>query len=128
MLNETSEDDFDTILAEMEKELNMADLMKELGYACTASLSQCKEMLSLFLPLTEITVARILGTIVRTNTGLENNQDTYLTFCSAIGSSSLADIPLLDSWNIDVLIDSIKQLVSSCLTWPSNIYSSFDIL
>lgn len=113
MIYESSENEFDAILAEMEKELNMADLMKELGYGCTTNVSQCKEMLSLFLPLTEITVARILGTIVRTNTGLEHNQSTYLTFCSAIGGSSLPDLPLLDSWNIDVLVDSIKLLVSS---------------
>ena len=66
MFNENSENEFDIILAEMEKELCMADLMKEFGYGCTVNVTQCKDMLSLFLPLTEVTVARIFGSVVRT--------------------------------------------------------------
>ncbi|CAA2972771.1 Hypothetical predicted protein [Olea europaea subsp. europaea] len=65
-LNEGSEDDFDAILAEMEKTISMADMMKELGYGCTVNVSQCKEMLSLFLPFSEVTIARVLATVVRT--------------------------------------------------------------
>ncbi|KAM7476295.1 hypothetical protein LguiB_023538 [Lonicera macranthoides] len=102
--------EFDDILAEMEKETSMSDIMKELGYGCTVNVTQCREMLSLFLPLTEVTVAKIIGTIVRTDAGLEDSSNTFLTFCSAVGSSSLSDLPLLNSWNIDVLVDSINQL------------------
>lgn len=111
MLNDGSENEFDTILAEMEKELSMAELMTEFGYGCTVNVSQCKEMLSLLLPLTEVTVARIFGTVIRTSAGLDSYQNTYLTFCSAISSSSLSDFPHLDSWSVDVLIESITQLV-----------------
>lgn len=113
--DESSENDFDTILAEMDKEMSTAGLMKELGYGCTMSVSQCKEILSLFLPLTEKTVGAILGTIVRTNDGLEDSQNSYSTFCCALGGSSLSDPPGFDSWNIAVIIESIKQLVSSML-------------
>lgn len=109
------EDDFDSILAEMEKEMSMGDIMKELGYGCTVNASQCREILSLFLPLTEITVSKILGTIARTQSGLEDNQNTFSTFSLALGCSSSSDLPLLNSWNIDVLIDTIKQLVSLLL-------------
>ncbi|KAB1225230.1 CCR4-NOT transcription complex subunit 1 [Morella rubra] len=104
------EDDFDSILAEMEKEMSMGDIMKELGYGCTVNASQCREILSLFLPLTEITVSKILGTIARTQSGLEDNQNTFSTFSLALGCSSSSDLPLLNSWNIDVLIDTINQL------------------
>ncbi|KAI8024154.1 CCR4-NOT transcription complex subunit 1 [Camellia lanceoleosa] len=62
------------------------------------------------LPLTDITVSRILGTIVRTHAGLEDNQNAFSTFCYALGTDSSFDLPLMSSWNIDVLIDSIKQL------------------
>ncbi|XP_047948828.1 CCR4-NOT transcription complex subunit 1-like [Salvia hispanica] len=109
-LDEGSEDDFDAILAEMEKEISIADVMCELGYGCTANLSQCKEMLSLFLPLTDATVAKILGTIARTYAGLDNSQNVYATFRSALGGNSVLDLPSLNSWNVDVLVDSIKQL------------------
>lgn len=104
----------------MEKDISMADIMMELGYGCTANASQCKEILSLFLPLDEVTLSRILGTIVRTHTGLEDSQNTYSTFCSALGSSSATDSSRLSSWNADVLVDSIKQLVSiNVYCWPS---------
>lgn len=104
------ENDFDAIVAEMEEEISMADVMKELGYGCTMDTSKCKEILSLFLPLTEATVARILGTVIRTNAGLEDNTTTFSAFLSAIGCNSVSDLPSLSSWNVGVLVDSIKQL------------------
>ncbi|XP_019188947.1 PREDICTED: CCR4-NOT transcription complex subunit 1-like [Ipomoea nil] len=116
LLNEGSEDDFDALLAEMEKEMSMADIMKELGYGSTASVLQCKEILSLFLPLTEITIARILGMTVYTYSGLEDNHNIFLSFQTALGSSSLSDLPPLSSWNTDALIDAINQLAPG-LNW-----------
>lgn len=106
----SSECEFDSILAEMESETSMADVMRELGYGCTLNASRCKEVLSLFSPLTEATLARLVSTIVRINPGFEDNQSSYLTFCSAIGSSTTSDSSCLSSWNVDVLVDSIKQL------------------
>ena len=111
MFDEGNENDFDTVLAEVEGEMSMADIMKELGCGCTVNVSQCTEMLSLFLPLNEITVSRILGTLARTHAGLEDNQIAFSTFSSALGNGSSSDMPALSSWNIDVLIDSINQLV-----------------
>ncbi|XP_022867508.1 CCR4-NOT transcription complex subunit 1-like isoform X1 [Olea europaea var. sylvestris] len=110
LFNEDSEDDFDTILAEMEKEMSVADMMKELGYGCTMDVSQCKEMLSLFLPLNEFKIAKILGTIARTYAGLNDSQTAFTIFCSALGYNSVSDLPLLNSWNVHILVDSIKQL------------------
>ncbi|XP_047337457.1 CCR4-NOT transcription complex subunit 1 [Impatiens glandulifera] len=118
LFDEDHENDFDTLLAEMEKEMSMSDIMKELGYGCTVSVSQCKEMLSLFLPLTEVTVSRILGTIICTNTGLDDHQNTFPTFCSALGSTTSSDQTVLNSWNIDVLIDSIQQLAPR-ISWSA---------
>lgn len=115
-LNDDGEDDFDVLLADMEKEMSIADIMKELGYGCTASILQCKEMLSLFLPLTEVTVARILGMVVRTRSGIEDNLNMFSTFRTALGSISAADPSPLSSWNADVLIDAIKQLAPG-LNW-----------
>ncbi|KAL0012818.1 hypothetical protein SO802_007926 [Lithocarpus litseifolius] len=101
LFNDCGEDDFDSILAEMEKEMSMGDIMKELGYGCTVNASQCKEILSLFLPLPEFTLSKILGTIACTQAGLEDNQNTFSTFSLAVGCSNLSDLPLLNSWNID---------------------------
>ncbi|XP_004306964.1 PREDICTED: CCR4-NOT transcription complex subunit 1-like [Fragaria vesca subsp. vesca] len=110
LFHESGENDFDAILAEMEKEMSMGDIMKELGYGCTVDSSQCKEILSLFLPLNEITISKILGTIACTHAGLEDNQNTFSTFRLAMGYSTSSDLPMLNTWNIDVLVDTINQL------------------
>ncbi|KAF3440045.1 hypothetical protein FNV43_RR18323 [Rhamnella rubrinervis] len=107
------ENDFDAVLAEMEKEMSMGDILKELGYGCTVDALQCKEILSLFLPVTEATISKILGTIASTHTGLEDNQNTFSTFGLALDCNTLTDPPLLNTWNIDVLTDTIKQLAPS---------------
>lgn len=112
LLDACGENDFDAILAEMEKEMSMGDIVKELGYGCTVDLVQCKEILSLFSPITEVTISKILGTIASTHTGLEDNQNTFSTFGLALGCTTLTDLPLLNTWNIDVLTDTITQLVS----------------
>lgn len=111
LLHDSEENDFDVILAEMEKEINMGDILKELGYGCTVDSSQCKEILSLFLPLTELTISKILGTIACTHADLEDSQNTFSTFGMALGFNTSSDHPSLNSWNIDVLLDTIQQLV-----------------
>lgn len=110
---ESLDNDFDSILAEMEKEMSMGDIMKELGYGCTVNATQCKEILSLFLPLTEITICKILGMIARNHTGLEDSRNIYATFSLALGCSALSDLPSLNSWDVDVLLDTVKQLAPS---------------
>ncbi|XP_045789212.1 CCR4-NOT transcription complex subunit 1 [Trifolium pratense] len=108
--NECEENDFDAILADIQKEMNMGDIVKELGYGCTVDVSQCKEVLSLFLPLTDNMLSKLLGAIAHTHAGLEDNQSTFLTFGAALGYNNLSELPLLNSWNIDVLIDTVKNI------------------
>ena len=111
LFHDSGENDFDAILADIQKEMNMGDIVKELGYGCTVDVSQCKEIFSLFLPLTENTLSKLLGAIACTRTGLEDSQNTYLTFRAAHGYN-VSELPLLNSWNIDVLIDTLMHLVS----------------
>lgn len=114
-LTEGNDNEFDAILAEMEREMNIAEMLKELGYKCTSDVSVCKDLLSSFSPLTEVTVARILGAIVRSDAGLQDHENAFSTFFSALGRGTLPDMPPVNSWNTDVLVESIKQLVSSLL-------------
>ncbi|CAH9118024.1 unnamed protein product [Cuscuta europaea] len=94
----------------------MADIMKDLGYGCTANAMQCREILSLFLPLTEITVARVLGMIMRTYSGLEDTMNIFSTFGAAFGSTNVNDLPSPSSWDADILMDAIKMLAPG-LNW-----------
>lgn len=122
LFQDSEGNDFDAMLAEMEREMSMADILKELGYGCTVDVSQCKEILSLFLPLTEVTISKILGTIACTHAGLEDNQNTFSTFSMVFGCNSASDLPSLNGWNIDVLIDTIQLLVSVLLVLLCRFY------
>nr|KAJ0226494.1 hypothetical protein LSAT_V11C100038780 [Lactuca sativa] len=42
----------------------------------------------------------------------QDQENAFSTFCSALGRGSLPDMSSLSSWNTEVLIESIKQLVS----------------
>ena len=106
------ENEFDEILDEIVNETSLGDIISELGYGCTVDASHCNEVLSLFLPLTEATLSRLLGTIARMYAGREDNQNCCSTFYCAIGSSATLESTRLSSWNVNVLVDSINQLVS----------------
>ncbi|XP_058008298.1 uncharacterized protein LOC110666945 isoform X2 [Hevea brasiliensis] len=108
--HECEENEFYALLAEMEEEMSAGDIVKELGYGCTFDASHCREILSQFLPLTETTISKILGTIARSHASLEDNQSTFSNFGIALGCSISSDLPLLSSWDIDILVMTIKQL------------------
>ncbi|KAK3124635.1 hypothetical protein QOZ80_7BG0589710 [Eleusine coracana subsp. coracana] len=74
------DDDFDSLLSEIGKEISMADVITELGYG-----------------------------FVCTRTGLGEAHNTYSTFLSAFGSNQAIDASQLTAWNIDVLVDSINE-------------------
>ncbi|KAL8129102.1 hypothetical protein V2J09_018257 [Rumex salicifolius] len=105
-----SENDFDAVVAEMEREMNIAGIMKELGYGCTDDANNCKQILSFLSPLTEPTVSKIIGTVVCTQGGMLEGQNAFPIFLSATGCNFASDMPELSSWNINVLVDSIKEL------------------
>ncbi|XP_039051608.1 uncharacterized protein LOC120193065 [Hibiscus syriacus] len=112
----------------MEKEMSMRDIIKELGYGCTIKAAHGKEILSLYLPLTEMTISRILGAITRTYVSLEDYQTTFSTFRVALGCSNSLDLPTLSSCNIDVLIKTIKQLITRGSTFPMKQHYLFSCL
>ncbi|GJZ77246.1 hypothetical protein Tco_0641918 [Tanacetum coccineum] len=62
-LTEGNDNEFDAILAEMEKEMNIAEMLKELGCKCTS------------------------------DTGLQNHKNAFLTFFSALCRRNLPDMP-----------------------------------
>ncbi|KAG0490342.1 hypothetical protein HPP92_007205 [Vanilla planifolia] len=115
---ESSENDFETVLAEMEKEMSMANIIMELGYGCTANTFHCKEMLSYFLPLSEAIVARLIGIVTCASAGVEDTQNIHYTYCSAVGSNIPSESSSMGSWNVDVLVDSIGQLAPT-INWTN---------
>ncbi|EOA39181.1 hypothetical protein CARUB_v10012145mg [Capsella rubella] len=108
--SDSAENEFDAILAEIDKEIGVGDLMGELGCGLTADAQQCKEILSSFAPLTEATISRILVNVARTCADLDDNHTTFSTFSLALGCCSPSELPTPKSWNVDILVDTIKLL------------------
>uniref|UniRef100_A0A0E0F0Y1 CCR4-Not complex component Not1 C-terminal domain-containing protein n=1 Tax=Oryza meridionalis TaxID=40149 RepID=A0A0E0F0Y1_9ORYZ len=104
------DDDFDSLLSEIGKEISMADIITELGYGCTSDIAHCKEILSLFEPLDDMGISKLLGAVVCTRVGLGEAHNTYSTFMSAVGNSQPSDSSQFTAWNIDVLVDSINEI------------------
>ena len=110
--SDSSDNDFEAILDDIDKELDLGDLMGELGCGLTADAQQCKEILSTFAPLGEAAIARILGNVARSCPDREDNHTTFPTFALALGCCIPTELPTPRSWNADILIETIIQLVS----------------
>ncbi|KAL0662601.1 hypothetical protein Bca4012_099438 [Brassica carinata] len=127
---DSAENDYDAILTEIDKEIAVGDLIGELGCGFTADAQQCKQLLSSFAPLREATISRILGHVARTSADLEDNHTTFSTFSLAVGCCIPTDLPTPTSWNVDILIETIKQLAPGT-SWRKVIenldHSGFDI-
>ncbi|KAL0732249.1 hypothetical protein Bca4012_008458 [Brassica carinata] len=126
----SSDNEIDAILAEIDKELALGDLMGELGCGFTADAQQCKDFLSTFAPLTEATIARILCNVARTCADREDNHTTFPTFSLALGCCIPTELPTPRSWNADILIETINQLAPGT-SWMKVIenldHNGFDI-
>ncbi|XP_062209520.1 uncharacterized protein LOC133911335 isoform X2 [Phragmites australis] len=107
------DDDFESLLSEIGKAISMADIVTELGYGFTVDSTHCKEILSIFEPLDDLAISKLLGAVVGTHNGLGEAHNTYATFVSAIRNSHTSDSPQLTTWNADVLVDSINELAPS---------------
>jgi len=109
----STNDDFESLLSEIGKEISMADIVTELGYGCTVDSMQCKEILSTFQPLDDVAISKLLGAVIGTQNSLGEAHNTYATFVSAILNTHLSESPQLTTWNTDVLVDSINELAPS---------------
>lgn len=114
MYLDSTNDDFESLLSEIGKEISMADIVTELGYGCTVDSTQCKEILSTFQPLDDVAISKLLGAVIGTQNSLAEAHNTYATFVSAIRNTHLSESPQLTTWNTDVLVDSINELVRPC--------------
>ncbi|XP_048534491.1 CCR4-NOT transcription complex subunit 1-like isoform X2 [Triticum urartu] len=112
------DDDFDSLLSEIGKEISMADIITELGYGCTADIAHCKDTLSLFEPLDDLGISKLLGAVVTTAAGLGEAHNTYSTFISAFGNSQTNDSFQSTAWDINVLVDSINEIAPQT-NWTS---------
>uniref|UniRef100_A0A286X8U4 CCR4-NOT transcription complex subunit 1 n=1 Tax=Cavia porcellus TaxID=10141 RepID=A0A286X8U4_CAVPO len=99
-------------------ESSLADFMQEVGYGFCASIEECRNIIMQFgvREVTAAQVARVLGMMARTHSGLTDG--IPLQSISAPGSGiwsdgkDKSDGAQAHTWNVEVLIDVLKELVS----------------
>ncbi|XP_015167632.1 CCR4-NOT transcription complex subunit 1-like isoform X3 [Solanum tuberosum] len=75
----------------------------------------CQEFLSLFLPLDEVTIARIVGVIVRTQS---DDKSVHSKFLADLCGNNTLDLSQMTDWDADTLIYATKQLAPE-LNWAT---------
>uniref|UniRef100_A0A8I5UJR9 CCR4-NOT transcription complex subunit 1 n=1 Tax=Pongo abelii TaxID=9601 RepID=A0A8I5UJR9_PONAB len=99
-------------------ESSLADFMQEVGYGFCASIEECRNIIVQFgvREVTAAQVARVLGMMARTHSGLTDG--IPLQSISAPGSGiwsdgkDKSDGAQAHTWNVEVLIDVLKELLS----------------
>ncbi|XP_012360301.1 CCR4-NOT transcription complex subunit 1 isoform X6 [Nomascus leucogenys] len=97
-------------------ESSLADFMQEVGYGFCASVEECRNIIVQFgvREVTAAQVARVLGMMARTHSGLTDG--IPLQSISAPGSGiwsdgkDKSDGAQAHTWNVEVLIDVLKEL------------------
>ncbi|XP_059164399.1 CCR4-NOT transcription complex subunit 1-like isoform X2 [Physella acuta] len=93
-------------LATMKKnmtDISIAELMLESGYSCTASVDECRNLLTICgaREITPVAVARILGMMARTPVGLGDHGQHQIDH---------QDVPGVSTWNVDVFLQIVKEM------------------
>merc|ERR1719458_2145691 len=99
----------------------LPDLVLEMGYHFTSSVEECRASL-LQLGGREVyasTVAKVIGVMVRTHTGLEDCSS--LPGLTSDGGWAEKDKPTEKTWNVEVFIKSVHELQTT-LNWKEIIY------
>ncbi|XP_037672114.1 CCR4-NOT transcription complex subunit 1 isoform X4 [Choloepus didactylus] len=97
-------------------ESSLADFMQEVGYGFCASIEECRNIIMQFgvREVTAAQVARVLGMMARTHSGLTDG--IPLQSIAAPGSGiwsdgkDKSDGAQAHTWNVEVLIDVLKEL------------------
>uniref|UniRef100_A0A8C5JX14 CCR4-NOT transcription complex subunit 1 n=1 Tax=Jaculus jaculus TaxID=51337 RepID=A0A8C5JX14_JACJA len=97
-------------------ESSLADFMQEVGYGFCSSIEECRNIIMQFgvREVTAAQVARVLGMMARTHSGLTDG--IPLQSISAPGSGiwsdgkDKSDGTQAHTWNVEVLIDVLKEL------------------
>lgn len=103
-------------IAKTMMESSLADFMQEVGYGFCASVEECRNIIVQFgvREVTAVQVARVLGMMARTHSGLTDG--IPLQSISAPGSGiwsdgkDKSDSTQAHTWNVEVLIDVVKEL------------------
>eukprot|EP01046_Picozoa_sp_COSAG06_P060325 COSAG06_NODE_12791_length_1329_cov_0.634959_2_plen_236_part_01 len=116
-----------SISSQMSTACSAADLIKDLGYSCTSSVSNLEEVLAQYPNTNEEDLAHIIGMMAATHSGLDDSLNLQQTFvaslqppAASVGLSTGADKagpPACTAWNVDVFVQTVKRMFPNTI-WP----------
>lgn len=91
---------------------SLAELMMEGGYSCTSSVEECRGVVMQLgvRDLTPLAVARVLGMMVCSTSGLGEQQQ------GGGGWGDKSETPGVTTWNVDIFAQTVKELAPN-LSW-----------
>ncbi|XP_046333509.2 CCR4-NOT transcription complex subunit 1-like isoform X5 [Haliotis rufescens] len=99
---------------------SLADMILEAGYSCTSTVEECRNHLMQFgfRELTPTSVARVLGMMAHTPTGLGESQPapTSVAVGSGWSDKDRIDTPGVTTWNVEIFVQVVKDL-APLLNW-----------
>ena len=100
----------------------LPDLVLEMGYQFTNSVEECRASLLQFggREVYAATVAKVIGVMARTHTGLDDSSTLPLT-CPEAGGWGEREQKTDKTWNVEVFIKSVHELQTT-LNWKEIIY------
>jgi CCR4-NOT transcription complex subunit 1 len=109
-------------LKDIEDTSMLTGVMAQLGYSCCSNTTIFSKVLTQFPNVNEQDIARVIGLIATTHTGLQPNTTFQASFYSLIGEHVPTAVP--STWNIDVFAVVIRDTFPK-LNWKL-VVRSFD--
>lgn len=85
----------------------LSGVMAQLGYSCCANSDIFSKVLSQFNNITDQDIAKAIGLIAMTHTGLQPNTSFQMSFYSSINENNFSSNA--NSWNIDAFVSAVKK-------------------
>lgn len=85
----------------------LSGIMVQLGYSCCANSDIFSKVLSQFSNITDHDIARAIGLIAMTHTGLQPNTSFQTSFYSSINEPNFTSNA--NSWNTDAFVSAVKK-------------------
>jgi CCR4-NOT transcription complex subunit 1 len=98
-----------------------AEALEELGYACAFTRESLVEILGKLPKLDDIGLAKVIGMIARTHTGLDSGKggDNLVALAKSAGiAAPSAEALQTSTWNVSVVVDAVSQCYKD-LNWES---------
>ena len=97
-----------SVVQEVGSGSKVAEVMRDIGFACAASVGQFEMLLSRFSEITVQDIAQIIGMVCMDHANLDSNGSLYTFGSARWGAEGRVDA---NAWNLNVIVEVLCRLV-----------------